>query len=93
MWIPTSTAPDELLLYMGLVDALIVMALIVATSIEGTYVGKTTNQCAQVSQNRTTDQSLIFFDRAGAINMTDIDYGKDLCNDFLQTFYTGIAVM
>jgi hypothetical protein len=78
---------------MGVVDALIVIALIVATSIEGTYVGKTTHQCAQVSPNRTTDQSLIFFDRAGTINMTDTDYGKDLCNDFLFTFHLGIAMV
>jgi hypothetical protein len=93
MWIPTILAPDPLLLYIGMVDALIVMALVVATSIEGTYVGKTTYQCAQVPLNGTADQSLIFFERARVINMTDANYGEDLCNDFLFTFYIGIAMV
>lgn len=93
MWLHTFYASEPVLLLLGIVDALIVAALIVATSIEGTYVGKTTHECAQVSANGSPDHSLIFFDRATAINMTNTDYGKNLCNDFLATFYVGIAMM
>lgn len=93
MWIPTIGASGSLLLFMGFVDALIVIALIVATSIEGTYVGKTTHECAQVSMNGLADHSLLFFERAATINITNTDYGENLCNDFRITFYVGIAMM
>lgn len=93
MWIPTFAAAGSLLLCLGIVDALIVVALIVATIIEGTYVGKTTHECAQVSPNGTGDGSLIFFNRAATINMTNTDYGINLCNNFRITFYVGIAMM
>lgn len=93
MWIPTIIAPDGLLLYIGIVDAMIVSALIAATSIEGTYVGKTKHECGQVSPYASANSSLVFFDRAGTINMTNTDYGKDLCNNFLTTYYVGIVIM
>lgn len=86
-------AKGPFLLFLGIVDALIVAVLIVATTIEGTYVGKTTHECAQVSLDGSTDRSLIFFERAGAINATDTDYGRNLCNDFRITFNVGIAMM
>lgn len=69
------------------------MGLTVATGIETEYVGKTAYQCAQVLPNGTADQRLIFFERVGAINMTDPNYGEELCNDFLAKFYVGIAMM
>lgn len=93
MWIPTFAATESLLLCLGIVDASIVVALIVATSIEGTYVGKTTHECAQVSPNGSADGSLVFFNRAATINMTNADYGMNLCNNFRITFNIGIAMM
>jgi hypothetical protein len=93
MWIPTTLSPNWLLFYIGIVDALIVMALIVATSIETSYIGKTKHQCAQVPPNGTADQRLIFFERARMTNTTDWNYGEDLCREFLAAFYIGIALV
>jgi hypothetical protein len=69
------------------------MALIVATAIETSYIGKTTHQCAQVQPNGTADHRLIFFERARVIYVTDPNYGENLCNEFLAKFYIGIAVV
>ncbi|OCK78590.1 hypothetical protein K432DRAFT_383752 [Lepidopterella palustris CBS 459.81] len=93
MWLPTALSPGPLLLYIGIVDAFIVAALIVATSIETSYIGKTTHQCAQVPPNGTADQKLIFFERARVINMTNPNYGEHLCHEFMTKFYIGIAMI
>lgn len=93
MWIPTIVSPDHLLLYIGIVDALITLFLIVATGIEASFIGKTKHQCAQVPPNGTADQSLIFFERARVTSEKNPNYGEDLCKEFLVTFSVGTALM
>jgi hypothetical protein len=88
MW---SSGP--LLLFIGVIDALIIIALIIATSIETSYIGTTKHQCAQVPPNGTADQRLIFFERARMTNSTNPNYGEELCNEFLAKFYVGIAMV
>jgi hypothetical protein len=92
MWIPTALAPGLLLPWIGLIDALISAMLVAATSVETTYIGMTSLQCAQIPRNGTADQRLIFFERARATNITNPDLGEDLCREFLVKFKYGIGM-
>jgi hypothetical protein len=86
MWIPTTVAPSLLLLYIRLIDALISVMLVAATSFETTYIDMISHQCVQIPSNETADQRLIFFERARATNITNSDLEKDLCREFLVKF-------
>lgn len=80
------------LLFIGIIDASIASALFTATSIEASYVGTTKRECAQLSPNGTSVESLIFFERARVINSTNPNYGVELCNGFMAKFYLGIVI-
>ncbi|ORY16586.1 hypothetical protein BCR34DRAFT_584250 [Clohesyomyces aquaticus] len=91
-WIPTIMASNRKLLYFGIVDAAIVSCLSYALYIESTFVSLTRPRCATVHANATADPHLLFFDRAGMINMTNTDLGKSICNRFLAKWYMALVI-
>jgi hypothetical protein len=92
-WIPTIMATNEILFYFGLVDAAIVSCLSYGLYIESTFVGLTRPQCASVHTNATSDSHLLFFDRAGSINVTDTGLGPSTCRSFLVNWYMALTIM
>jgi hypothetical protein len=91
-WIPTFDASNQKLIYYGLVDAAIVSCLSYALSIESTFVGFTRPQCASVHANATADPHLLFFDRAGTVNMTNTGLGEYICQRFLAKWYLALVI-
>jgi len=93
MWVPTIGAPDKWLLPLGIVDALIFLALFIATGVEAGFVPRSKHQCGQLSRNGTAGHGLVFFERAGATDLKDKDYGRRLCREYVDTVHVGVAVL
>jgi hypothetical protein len=67
--------------------------LAIATGLQSSYIGISRNQCAQLSSNGTAVNSLLFFERARTINITDPTLAEDLCNGYIGTWATGIVIV
>ena len=91
-WIPTTNAEGKRLLLLGLADTVAVVLLLYALCVESTFVGFTHAQCASVHGNATADPRLLFFDRAGTINLKDAGLGKSTCQRFLAKWYLLLVI-
>lgn len=96
MWIPSLSAYGSFLFLIGLVDAIIAVALAYATAIESALLwGGLPARCPEIEAqliSGTSDARLIFFGRLSWTKEDAPDYGNGICRSYRKTFFLGFLV-
>lgn len=92
-WNELSLFSRECMLYIGLVDTFFTITQIIPLGIETSFIGFTRRQCGEIHANHTSTSGLIFFERIGTADGTDLHLGKSMCYAYLANWYVGIVAV
>ncbi|KAJ2988562.1 hypothetical protein NUW58_g3910 [Xylaria curta] len=92
LWLPTMDSKGSGLVLLGIVDAIFTGFLIIALSIEASFIGFTSAQCAQLRPGAAPTSNLIYFQRVAEIEFEEKNIGEETCRGYYAKWYVGLVV-